>query len=236
MTLATVALLLRRALGMNKPADIPADRRAAQCAELRPLYLAVTQEIETQTAILGITLNDAFGEREAGRHEIAWNVARLALGEWERLAELVLDLQGVLGRSLPFTRGVAVNRRAAVSNFKSRAVIDNVALYEFLDQVLFSSRHRFALKLRLLGRTTALLRREFRNTCREGEHTLDASARIWTRLDQQFHDFDLIIKETILAFRSLLSCQSPEGARELQSHLRRLLEKRTSVSVLTPGK
>src|SRR5208337_4427861 len=115
--------------------------------------------------------------------------------------------------------------------FKSRPVIDNVGLYEFLDQVLFRSKHRFSLQLRLLLRSTAVLSKEFRRACREGERTLDSSEELWTRLDYYFHDFDLIAKETLLAFRTLLACQPPEGLQELALDLQTLLERGTRVSV-----
>jgi len=199
--------------------------------DLQAIFQPIAQEIETQTTILGVTLNEAFGEREAERHEMAWHVVRLAMGEWERLAELVAGLQGVLARSLPDTQGVVIVRRVAVGHFKSRSMIDNVALYEFLDQILFSSKRRFALKLRVLSRTSALLHREFRRSCREGERTLDSSHELWTRLDYYFHDFDLIAKETLLAFRTLLACQSPEGAQELAVDLQVLMDRGSRVSV-----
>ena len=206
------------------------DARTAPRLDVQAVYRPVAQEIETQAAILGITLNDAFGERDAKRHDMAWRIVHLALKEWERLAELGIGLQNVLTRSLPATH-VVVARRIAVGHFKSRAVLDNVALYEFLDQVLFSSRHRFALQLRLLFRTSTLLSKEFRRLCLEGEQTLDASDEAWNRLDHYFHDFDLILKETLLAFHTLLVCQSPEGVEQLGTEIQGLLERGTRASI-----
>ena len=81
-------------------------------------------------------------------------------------------------------------------------------------------------------RTSAILSKEFRRACREGERTLDSSDELWTRLDYYFHDFDLIAKETLLAFRTLLACQSPERAQELALDLQTLLERGMRVSVL----
>jgi hypothetical protein len=112
-------------------------------------------------------------------------------------------------------------------------VIDNVALYEFLDQVLFSAKRRFALQLRLLLRTSTLLSKEFHHACREGERSLDSSNELWTRLDHHFHDFDLIAKESLLAFRTLLACQTPARAEELATELQDLLGRRTRASLST---
>jgi hypothetical protein len=162
---------------------------------------------------------------------MSWHVVHLAVGEWERLSDLVAGLQNVLANFLPASDGVVVVRRVAVGHFKSRTAIDNVALYEFLDQVLFSSKHRFALQLRLLFRTTALLSKEFHHACREGERSLDSSNELWTRLDHHFHDFDLIAKESLLAFQTLLACQTPARAQELAAELQGLLGRASRVSV-----
>jgi hypothetical protein len=231
LILAAVGVLLRRILHMGSKEKARESGMAVLREDLEAIYQPLAQEVEAHTAILGITLNDAFGEREAERHEMAWHVVRLALGEWERLTEFVVGLQSVLAKFLPDTHGIVVLRRVAVDHFKSRAVIDYVGLYEFLDQVLFSSKRRFALQLRLLLRTSTLLRKEFIRACREGALTNDSSDELWNRLDYYFHDFDLIAKETLLAFRSLLICQSSKGVQELSLDLQALLERGGRVSV-----
>jgi len=231
LTLAAVALLLRRMLHMGAPGKTQMGGLVPLRADLDAIYQPLAQEMEAHTTILGITLNDAFGEREADRREMAWHVVRLAMGEWERLTELLVGLQNVLFKFLPATNGIVPVRRIATGHFKSRAVMDNVGLYEFLDQVLFKSKHRYALQVRLLLRSTAILSKEFRHVCREGERSLDTSEELWTQLDYYFHDFDLITKETLLAFRTLLACQSPEGAQELALDLQVLLERGMRVSV-----
>ena len=231
LILAGVAALLRHILHMGAKEKAQVGGLGSLRADLRTIYQPVAQEIEAQTTILGITLNDAFGEREADRHEMAWHVVHLAMGEWERLTELVVGLQNVLSKFLPITNGIVPVRRVAVDHFKSRAVKDHVGLYEFLDQVLFNSKHRFALQLRLLFRASAILGKEFKHACREGERSLDSSEELWNRLDYYFHDFDLIAKETLLAFRTLLACQSPEGLQEIALDLQSLLERSTRVSV-----
>jgi hypothetical protein len=224
-------MFLRRILRMGATAKARVGGLGSLRGDLQAIYHPLAQEIEAQTTILGITLNEAFGEREANRHEMAWHVVRLARGEWERLTELVIGLQSILSKFLPATNGVVPARRVAVCHFKSRPVIDNVGLYEFLDQILFSSKRRFALQLRFLFRASALLNKDFKRACREGALSLDSSDELWTRLDYYFHDFDLIAKETLLAFRTLLACQSPEGAQELALDLRVLLERGMRVSV-----
>jgi len=230
LTLALVALILRWALHMDTHRK-PSGGLGSLRPDLQEIYQPIAQEVETHTSILGITLNEAFGERRANRHEMAWHIVRLATGEWKRLSELVVGLQNLLAKFLPVTDGIVPVRRVATGHFKSHAIIDHVRLYEFLDQVLFSSKHRFALQLRVLLRASEILGQEFKHACREGERTLDSSEELWTRLDYYFHDFDLIAKETLLAFRTLLACQSPEGVQELALDLNMLLERGIRVSV-----
>jgi hypothetical protein len=228
---AGVALLSRRVLQMGATGKAQRGGLGSLSADLQAIYHPLAQEIEAQTTILGITLNDAFGEREANRHEMAWHVVRLARGEWERLTELVVGLLSIFTKFLPATNGLVPVRRVAVGHFKSRAVMDYVGLYEFLDQILFSSKHRFALQLHFLFRASAVLSKDFKRAGREGALTLDSSDELWSRLDYDFHDFDLIAKETLLAFRTLLACQTPEGAQELALDLQVLLERGIRVSV-----
>jgi hypothetical protein len=231
LILVAVAVAVRRLLCMDAAHENKAGRGAPLQEEFRAIYNSVAQEVETHAAILGITLNEAFSEREAGRLQMAWRVVRLTVGEWERLTDLLIGLHDALSRALNETNGVVAVRRVAVNHFKSRALLDNVGLYDFLDQVLFRSKARFGLQLRLLSRAIIIVSKEFKRACLEGEVTLDSSGDMWGRLDFYFHDFDLVAKETLLAFRTLLACQTPEGAQALSLALQVLLERGMRVSV-----
>jgi hypothetical protein len=233
--LIVVGAVLRRVLSMGSPARPRAGGVVPLGIELHAIYHPVAQEIEAHATILGITLNDAFGEREANHPEVAWHEVRLAVGEWDRLMAMLVGLQNALAKYLPTTELIVPVRRVVASNFKSRAVIDYVSLYEFLDQVLFSSKQRFSLQLRALYRTSALLTKDFHHTCGEGQLVLDCSAEVWNRLDFYFHDFDLIAKETLLAFRVLLACQPPEGVQAFAADLQPLLDRGVRVSIPAIG-
>jgi len=230
VVLVLVGALLREFLGLRS-----SRQTRGGWVQVRPdcdaIYDTVAREIEAHSVILGITLNDAFNERESDRAEMAWLVVGLANGEWDRLRELVAGLQKTLARYLPTTNTVVPVRRVSASNFKSRAVIDYVSLYEFLDQILFSSKQRFGLRLRVLSRACALLTKEFQHAYREGERSQDASLEVWNRLDCYFHDFDLLAKETLLTFRTLVACQSPEGVRRMAAEVEELLQRGVRVSV-----
>jgi hypothetical protein len=232
--LVTIGALLRHVLGLNTPRSPQFKGLVALRPELYAVYHPVAREMETHAAILGISLNDAFEERDSNRHEISWRLVRLSLGEWNRLSDLLIGLLRTLSNYLPRATAVVPVRRMIPENFNSRDVIDHVRLYEFLDQLVFSSKRRFLLQLRLLLRATATLTGEFRRTCRYGEQTLDPSSEVWSRLDVYFHDFDLIAKETLLCLRALLACLPPDTCQDLSADLQALLHQVTRVAVTSP--
>lgn len=231
LILGAVAMLMRHILQMDGRDKAHGSGFGSLRGDRQAIYEPVAQEIETHSTILGITLNDAFSERESNEQQLAWRVVGLANVEWDRLGRVLSGLLSILSKVLPSTDGIVPVRRVAVSHFKSRAVRDIVGLYELLDQILFSSKTRFAFQVRLLLRANTALSKEFKRACREGQVTLDASDALWTQLDYCFHDFDLIAKETLLAFHGLLACQTPEGAQELAAELQLLLEQGTRVCV-----
>lgn len=222
--LVVVGAVLRRLLRLGRPAP----RRAGSAnlfPELHAVYHPVAQELGTHAAILGISLNDAFEERDAHRLEMAWRMVRLSAGEWDRLVEMVTGLLNALAKYLPTAHAVVPVRRILANHFMSQVMVDYLRMHELLDQLVFSSKQRFQLQIRLLTRATATLTREFRRTWRYGEQTHDPSAEVWNRLDFYFHDFDLVAKETLLAFHALLTCLPPESIPQLAADLRPLLQR-----------
>jgi len=229
--LATVGVMLRRLLRLDTGTPTVRASLLALPPELQTLYTPLAQEIETHTAIVGISLNDAFGERQANRLGMARRMVRLALGEWDRLAELLAGLQTALSRFLPASPRIVPIRRVSVSNFRSRGARDGAGLYEFLDQIFFSSKSRYSLRLRLLFRISSLVRLEFKRACREVETSFEPSDQLWASLDYYSHDFDLAAKETLLAFRALLLSLPPEAASALADEVRQAFERGVRVSV-----
>lgn len=186
-------------------------RRSARTPGLAPLdpqrqaiYQPVALEVETQAAILGISLNDAFEERDAGHPEIAWRMVRLSVGEWNRLADLIAGLLRAAGRYLGRVQVVVPCRGVVADRFKSPTMVSYARMHELLDQLVFGSSLRFQLHLRLLRRAAETVTAEFRRRYRYVERTEDCPEELWKQLDLCFHDFDLVAKEALLAFRALL--------------------------------
>jgi len=174
--------------------------------------------------MLGITLNDAFEERGAGRHDMAWRMIRLSASEWDGMAKIAAGLLDALAKHLPNAQVVVTPRSIHAHRFKSRTMVDYVRMHELLDQLVFSSRRRYQLQLRLLRRAAEIVTGEFRHTYRQAERTDDRSPEVWNQIDLNFHDFDLIAKEALLAFRALLACLPlsvlPKFSLELNALLR----------------
>ena len=189
------------------------------------IYRPIAQEIETQAAIVGISLNDAFEERDAGQAEIAWRLVRLSVSEWDRLAEILGLLSIAMSRHIGNARAVLPVRSVAADRFKSRVMVDYVRMHELFDQLVFRAKLRFQLHLRMLRRAAETLSREFRRDYRYGDRTEDRPPEMWARFDYYFHDFDLVAKETLLSCRTLLAClphsSLPAFAADLKSVVRR---------------
>jgi len=188
--------------------------------ESQAVYQLVSQAVETEATILGVSLNDAFEERDLQRHDIAWRLVQLSGREWEKLEVTLRALYEIISARLPLAQGVVSLRSVTASHFCAPSMGELVRMHELLDQLVFSSRLRFQLQIRLLRRATEILSTEFRKTCRYAEHTNDRSPEVWNRLDLYFHDFDLISKKALVALRTLLLCLPPEGVSDLLASIR----------------
>ena len=170
------------------------------------IYQSVGQELATQCVILGITLNDAIDEKDAGHAEIASRLVRLCAGEWDRVTEVLGGLLSVVAKHMPVAQVAVPLRSLSAHRLKSRTMIDFFRMCELLDQRVFRSKMRFQLQVRVLRRANETLTAEFRKNFRYAERTGDQPPEYWSRLDLLFHDFDLLSKEILLAFRPFRAC------------------------------
>ena len=224
LILLIAGLVLRWLLGLN-----PESGRASPHHQLTDQELAIftpfSTEVETQVAIISISLNDAINEHYSGHADLAWRLVQLSASEWARVAETITGLLDILHKYLPQACGVIPCRGMGVRRFKSRLMTDHHRLYEFLDKVIVRSRMRFQLQIHVSKRAVAALTAEFNRTYPSGERTGDRSPEFWERLDIYSHDFDLLTKETLLAFRGLLICLPAEDfgafSADIQVVLRR---------------
>jgi hypothetical protein len=224
LVLTGVGFLLRRLLWVNPPPQRAPAGLAPLGPERQGVYDGFAREVEARTAMLGISLNDAFEERDAGRHDMAWRMIRLSASEWDGMERIAAGLLDTLAKHLPNAQVVVVPRSIHAHRFKSRPMVDYVRMHELLDQLVFSSRRRYQLQLRLLRRAAEIVTGEFRHTYRQAERTGDPSPEVWNQIDLYFHDFDLIAKEALLAFRALLASLPfsvlPKFSLELNALLR----------------
>ena len=192
-------------------------------AERESIYQPIALEIETQASILGVSLNDALEERDLGKQEIARRLVGLADCEWVRLAQFSSALLNALGKYMPTARVVIPVRNIAAHHFKSPAMVDYARMHEVLDQFVFRYRLRFQLHMRVLRRAMETLTTEFGQTYRSALRTGTSSDGVWHHLDLCFHDFDLITKEVLLAFRAFLTCLPDEELQALATDLNALV-------------
>jgi len=233
LVLVLVGALLRWILRLDRPVAPRAGGLVPLGADREAVFQPIAQEIETQAAILGISLNDAIEERDAGQSEIAWRLVRLTVSEWDRLAEIVTLLSNVMTKHTASARVVIPTRYVAANHFKSRVMIDYLRMHDLLDQLVFRSKLRYQLHLRMLRRATETLSTEFRRAYRYADRTEDRPPELWNRLDFYFHDFDLITKELLLAFRALLLSLPHSDLAGLAADLRTILQRGVRSTVVS---
>lgn len=220
--LSGVGVLLRQVLGGNTPtsdAVVRLDRQRG-C-----VYEPIALELETQSAILAVSLNDAMEERDSGNLEIAWRLLILSVSEWHRLAEFLTLLLRILNDNLPLAHIVVPMRSMDAACFKSETMIDYVRLHELLGPMVFRSKLRFHLQVRVLHRAVETLTDDFRRAQPATYPVLGRSAALWKRLDSDFHDFDLITKETLLTLRTFLACLPTTALEGFAAELRPIVER-----------
>lgn len=201
VALVLVGVVCRRILRLDRPSS-RVQRLSSLSKNRQDIYQPISLEIETQTAILGISLNEALGERASGNTENAWRLVRLGVCQWDRLAEIVTIMLNAVTESVPAARSVMAVRGINTGQFRSKAILDVSGMQDVLEQLVFRSKVRYQLHIRFLRRSVEALTAEFRRSYRSVER--EAPAELFRNLDPAFHDFDLVIKESLLAFRILL--------------------------------
>jgi len=197
------------------------------------IYQPIAQEIETQAAILGISLNDAIEERDAGQIGVAWRLVRLSISEWDRLAEILGLLSIAMSRHLGNARAVIPVRNVLADRYKSRVMTDYMRMHELFDQLVFRTKLRFQLHLRMLRRSAEILSREFHHDYRYADRTQHCPPETWERFDCYFHDFDMVAKEALLSCRALLACLPHSSLPAFAADLRPLIRRGVRSTALT---
>ena len=205
LVLVAFGAVLRRVLRMNSDGPKPSGPVPLGLAR-EAIYRPIALELETQAAILGISLNDAFEERDSGRSDNAWCLVHLSTSEWGRLAEIVVALLNTVNEYMPLARVAVPVRSLATQHFKSRIMIELIRTHELVQQLVFRSKLRFQLHIRTLRRAAETVTADFRHEYHAAEDAGNQSPDLWRLLDLEAHDFDLITKETLLAFRAFLPC------------------------------
>jgi len=149
----------------------------------------------------------------------------LAASEWDRVAKIISALLDALQKNLPEARALVPYRGLVTRRFKSQSMIENLRMYELLDKLVYRSRVRFQLQVHMLRRAAANLTMEFNRGYQYGERTGDRPPELWQRLDIYSHDFDLVTKEALMAFRAFLICLPPSALPAFASDLEPVLRR-----------
>ena len=200
----SIAVFFRRML-KPRPKEIRPLRGVVRLsAEREALYRPLAQEVEVRSAILAITANDAFEEYEAGRMDCAWRLMDLVSGELTGLANLNSALNAVVSKYLPAVQFVVPLRHLDSKHFRSALMNEYSRLQEVLGQFVFPSKLRFQFHLRVLRQAADALVADLGSARSLAKESDSSFLDVWKRMEADLHDFDLVIKETMLALRVFL--------------------------------
>src|SRR5579872_3097692 len=162
-------------------------------------------------------------ESEFGNQENAWRLVRLAVCQWDRLAEIVMLMLHAIAEDLSSSRSIVAVRSITTNRFRSRAMIEFVGTWDLLYQLIFRSKLRYQLHIRVLRRAIETLTAEFRRNYRSAERSSESADEMWGNLDPAFHDYDLIIKESLLALRAFLIALPDSALQDFASSLKNVV-------------
>lgn len=224
--LTAVGVVTRRLLGLS--GRHPKRKLPLPGAHGR-LYQAVKLELDAQSAILAVSLNEAVEAQACGEHELAWSTLHLmSAAQWMRQADTLELLVRAMKRHLPLARVTLTARTLIPKFFKSEAMQGYLALHDAADQFLFRGKPRFSLHLRTLEEALGRLTSDFLEA--QPGPLLEPDSDLWARLDHDFHDFDLLTKETVLAMESFISCLSSSSLESFAVEVRPALLQGVRVS------
>lgn len=226
-----LGILLRWILRFGSPRSPQVSLSAPLDSHRESIYRPLAQEIGTQSSILGISLNEALEERSAGQTEIAWRLVCLAVSEWTRLSAILESIIDLVARHAGDSHVAVPARTVVASRFKTRTMSDFVRIHELFNQLVFRSRLRFQLHLRLLREAGKTLNNEFLRAFRRADRTGHCPPELWEGMDHSFHDLDLISKEILLTFRTLLVCLPNSRLGELNSEVGAVVRRGTRSTV-----
>ncbi len=222
-TLLLVGLVLRHALHMGRHYGSANALAKRSTPRIDPIYTPLISEIEAHITILGVSLNDAFEEAKAGRYEAARCMVSIFASESNRLTGLIQALLQLAVSYLPVVELPIPVRNLDAHRFRSGTMIEFVRFQGFLDQFVFRAKLRFQLHLRLQRRAIGLLSEEFQRMRVKTEEDNEHLIHTLTQFDLYFHDLDLLAKETLLSFRSELSCLPEKALADIEVELEDLV-------------
>jgi hypothetical protein len=228
VVLVALGVLLRRLLGLTPEGQ---HARTLLGGHQQRLCQTIVLEIEAQSAMLAISLNEAMEERDLRNFDNARNFLHLTASEWERLAEFLTFLLQLTGDYLPLARMPVPARAVDPAHFRSESMVEYVRLHEWVDQFLFRNKLRFNLQVRVLRGAVETLTEDFRQTQPRAHSTVEDPSAAWRRLDRDLHDLDLISKEVLLTIRSFLACLPETATRQFADELRPVLERSVRAGV-----
>lgn len=187
---------------------------------LERFYRHFALELEHTTGILAVALNEAFEEALKGGADTACGLLTLAESEWQRLGQSILALQDLMLKYGPLLTFAVPLRSAAPRLFRSATMQEHVKAHEKLDQFILRPKLRFRLHISVLRSGSQMLATEFRQVAWAARTLPSELERQLISADLLFHDFDLVVKDSLLALRMVLAALPTDQVSEFEAELK----------------
>jgi hypothetical protein len=196
---ATAVLLTLYLLGRQDEEKVRRDWELLLSPRGERLYRGIEARVRSEAELADHAYVEAFAARELGSFEEARHLLDVGYRIIERLAP---DLLKLLAAMATFSRTVttmAPTRPVRAREFRSRQVRSLARLGEVLHAALFTTAERFRLRLYILGRSLASVKRFLLE-----RPSADATLEEWQQIDAAREDFRTLTDTSLATVKQLL--------------------------------
>ncbi len=179
------------------------------------IFQKATLEIEGNTAIVGMVVDEAMEVRQLGDLDEAIRFLNIGGDVIERFTPNLLALLSVMAKFTRMVSAIAPVNPIVPGDFHLSELTSLAHLHRILHHVLASAKQRFRLKLYILGKALSITSHYFAKNIRNVVTHRSSDDREWDQIFGVQQDFQRLSNESVRSFRVLLEALSCDAAREL---------------------
>jgi hypothetical protein len=172
-------------------------------------------DIETNTALVGVAMNEAVEVRQLGDLDEAVRFLNIGGDIIQRFTPNLLSLLSVMAKFSRMVSAIAPVNPMVPRDFYLTELTSLARLHNLLDHMLASAKQRFRLKLYILGKGLSMTSQYLVKSIRNVVTQRRSSDQEWEQIIGAEQDFQRLSTESIHSFRTLLLALSSDAAKEL---------------------